>query len=51
MVCGTCTTDLQCQLACPPVFGGGTNCCDSVAQVCYATVLTVCPGPFDASTE
>ena len=46
--CGSCTSDSQCQSACPPVMGGGTNCCDTGSGVCYATTQTTCPAPVDA---
>jgi len=44
-------SDLDCQNSCPPVLGGGVNCCDIAANVCYATSQPSCPSPFDASTE
>ena len=43
--CGSCTTDSECQSSCPPVQGGGTNCCDTGSGVCYATTQTTCPSP------
>ena len=46
--CGNCTSDSQCQSACPPVQGGGTNCCDTGSGVCYATTQNTCPVPIDA---
>jgi hypothetical protein len=49
--CGNCTTDAQCQLACPAVVGGGTNCCDVGPGVCYATAQLTCPVPSDGGTE
>ncbi|MGD0530682.1 MAG: hypothetical protein ABSE49_36450 [Polyangiaceae bacterium] len=49
--CGSCTTDSECQTACPPVQGGGTNCCDVGSGVCYATTQTTCPTPSDGGTE
>jgi len=45
--CGACTTDSECQSACPAVQGGGTNCCDVGSGVCYATTQTSCPAPSD----
>ena len=45
--CGSCTTDSECQSACPAVQGGGTNCCDVGSGVCYATTQTTCPAPSD----
>lgn len=49
--CGSCTTDAQCQATCPPVQGGGTNCCDPGSGICYATTQPFCPTPVDAGTE
>ena len=40
--CGGCQTDADCQ-SCPAVRGGGSNCCDAVSGVCYATADAVCP--------
>jgi hypothetical protein len=51
MMCGSCTSNLDCQLTCPAVQGGGTNCCETSAGICYATASTTCPVPQDASTE
>lgn len=53
LACGACTTNAQCQLACPLV-PGGTNCCDTTSAVCYATTQATCPAPAppqDAGTE
>jgi hypothetical protein len=50
-MCGSCTTDSQCQSTCPAVQGGGTNCCDTGSGVCYATTQTSCPTPSDAGAE
>jgi hypothetical protein len=33
-------------MACPPVQGGGTNCCDQGSGVCYATTQSTCPVPL-----
>jgi hypothetical protein len=49
--CGACTTDSECQAACPAVQGGGTNCCDVGSGVCYATTQTTCPVPSDGGGE
>jgi hypothetical protein len=49
--CGSCTTDSECQSACPAVQGGGTNCCDVGSGVCYATTQTTCPTPSDGGSE
>jgi hypothetical protein len=49
--CGSCTTDSECQSACPAVQGGGTNCCDVGSGVCYATTQTTCPAPSDGGAE
>jgi hypothetical protein len=49
--CGSCTSDAQCQAECPPVQGGGTNCCDTGSGVCYATTQPMCPVPMEAGTE
>ena len=49
--CGACTSDLDCQLNCPAVQGGGVNCCDPGSGVCYATAQTSCPMPTDAGSE
>lgn len=49
--CGACTTDQDCLLTCPPVLGGGSNCCDVGSGVCYATTQPACPTPQDAGTE
>jgi hypothetical protein len=49
--CGSCTTDSECQSACPAVQGGGTNCCDVGSGVCYATTQTTCPTPSDGGAE
>lgn len=43
--CGSCTTDSECESSCPPVQGGGTNCCDTGSGVCYATTQSSCPSP------
>jgi hypothetical protein len=51
MMCSTCATDAQCQLTCPPVSGGGINCCETTLGICYATAAGTCPLPQDASTE
>jgi len=48
--CGSCTTDSECQSSCPPVQGGGTNCCDTGSGVCYATTQTTCPSPTDGGS-
>ncbi|HEY6462782.1 MAG TPA: hypothetical protein VIY73_21580, partial [Polyangiaceae bacterium] len=45
--CGACTTDSECESSCPPVQGGGTNCCDVGSGVCYATTQNTCPSPSD----
>jgi hypothetical protein len=45
--CGSCTMDSDCQSSCPPVAGGGTNCCDIGSGVCYATTVGMCPVPSD----
>jgi hypothetical protein len=49
-MCGSfiCTSDQECQASCPPVMGGGTNCCDQGSGVCYATQNPTCPVPADA---
>jgi hypothetical protein len=49
--CGSCTSDLDCQDNCPPVQGGGTNCCDLGSGICYASSQPSCPVPADAGTE
>ena len=49
--CGACTTDSECESACPAVQGGGTNCCDVGSGVCYATTLNQCPSIPDAGSE
>jgi hypothetical protein len=49
--CGFCSSDLDCQTNCPPVQGGGTNCCDVGSGVCYATSQPSCPVPADAASE
>jgi hypothetical protein len=49
--CGNCTSNAQCQSECPPVQGGGINCCDTGSGVCYATTQPMCPVPVDAGTE
>ncbi len=49
--CGSCKTDSDCQSSCPPVQGGGTNCCDVGSGVCYATTQNTCPVPSDGGTE
>jgi hypothetical protein len=33
------------------VQGGGTNCCEVSAGICYAVAGNTCPVPADASTE
>ena len=42
MCVATCTSDSQCQTSCPanPL---GANCCDTIAGVCYAAMVAVCP--------
>jgi hypothetical protein len=49
--CGACTTDSDCQSSCPPVAGGGTNCCDVGSGVCYATTQNTCPVPSDGGAD
>jgi hypothetical protein len=49
--CGACTTDSECQSSCPPVQGGGTNCCDVGSGVCYATTQNTCPVPSDGGAD
>jgi hypothetical protein len=46
--CGSCTSDSQCQSACAPVSGGGTNCCDFGSGLCYATTSASCSVWVDA---
>ena len=49
--CGACTSDSDCQSSCPPVAGGGTNCCDVGSGVCYATTQNTCPVPSDGGAD
>lgn len=49
--CGSCTSDSDCQSTCPPVQGGGSNCCDVGSDVCYATTQSVCPSPSEAGVD
>lgn len=39
-----CTSDQDCENACPPVQNG-SNCCDTSTGICYAYNSTVCPAP------
>jgi hypothetical protein len=45
----SCASDSDCQSSCPPVQGGGTNCCylgpvsDGGSHTCYATPAPSCP--------
>jgi hypothetical protein len=48
--CGSGTTDSECQRSCPPVQGGGTNCCD-VGSGVYATPQSTCPVPNEAGVD
>jgi hypothetical protein len=40
----TCTTNAQCESTCPPVPGGGSQCCDTFTGVCYGSKTPTCPG-------
>ncbi len=45
-----CTTNAECQSACPAV-PSGVNCCDLASATCYATTQGVCPVIGDAGPE
>jgi hypothetical protein len=38
----TCTTDQECQSACPAI-AGALNCCDAVTMACFQSASTACP--------
>lgn len=42
MCVASCTTDSQCATSCP-ANPRGANCCDTLAGVCYAAMVAVCP--------
>ncbi len=50
----TCTTDPQCQEACPAAPSGSQNCCDTATSSCFQSVTTTCPGskhPHDSGSD
>lgn len=48
----SCTMDSQCASSCP-ANPRGANCCDTLAGVCYAAMVAVCPvtTPEDGGTS
>jgi hypothetical protein len=41
-----CATDLECQLSCPAVGSGESECCDPGAHICYKFAGATCPSPL-----
>ena len=50
----SCTSDSECQSACPGAPSGSANCCDTASGTCFQSTTPACPGhvnPTDSSMD